>query len=163
MTLAPESLLEALSEAAPCLVIGTHAVALSRPDLLDRPPRDTDLLTTPEALPALAAVLQDAGFSLSSWEERVTLPLPTELLRGRWYLRARRGPLVLDLTYECPWLDMEACLARASRVRGVAVAHLGDVARLMEARSRPDDAERAARLRAAVSRPGGPSPDSSRS
>ena len=163
MTLAPEPLLEALSEAAPCLVIGTHAVALSRPDLLDRPPNDTDLLTTPEALPALATLLLDAGFSLSSWEEPVSLPLPAELLKGRWYLRAQRGLLVLDLTYECPWLDMDACLARSSRVRGIAVAHLGDVACLMEVRGRPDDAERAARLRAAVSRPGGPSPGSSRS
>lgn len=141
------SLLARLADVARFLVIGSHSVALQRPDMQPRPPSDTDLFVPVDALEALVAMLLADGFDVTSWEEPVAPPLRFEELRGRWYLRARRGAETIDLTYECPWLDFEDRWSRRVERGGVPLGDLDAVATLIAARNRPGDAERAAELR----------------
>lgn len=142
-------LLARLARRGRFLVIGSHSVALQRPDLQPAPPGDTDLLVPPSELDRLVGALLDDGFSVTSWGEPVAPPLSAKTLRGRWYLRARRGAEALDLTYECPWLDFEACWAARVERQGIPLADLGAVASLIAERDRPGDAARAAKLWAA--------------
>ena len=148
MSAAPPAELALFARLTRFLVIGSQAVALQRPDLLRAPPSDTDLLVEPSALNQLAARLQIAGFALTIWDAAMRPPFSARQLRGRWYVRARRDRVTIDLTYECPWLDFATSWARRVVVGGVPTAHLDDVAALIAQRDRPGDAEYAALLRA---------------
>lgn len=158
---AARPLLEALERAGvPFLVIGTAALTRLRPELLTAPPRDVDLLL-PDALPALEGFARAAaalGWEVTSWDEPVAPPLDPLVLRGRFYLRARRPPgPVVDATYECAPLPWDEALLRAGRADGLPMAALEDVLHLKAVRGAERDLEvleRARRLGLAWRRPG---------
>lgn len=79
---------------------------------------DCDLLLLPEHAEAFGRLARSRGWSVTSWGEAWE---PGQALGGRWYLRAVRGPLQVDATYECPFIDVAASMASAEWVDGVAV------------------------------------------
>lgn len=125
------ALLRAL-EAAPVrfALLGTAGLALRYPAELARYALpDVDLLLDPAHEHALRAArtAEAQGWEVRVWGERPEGGWTAESLLGRKYLRARRGSLTADLTYECETLDATAALARASRVDGVPVCALEDL------------------------------------
>lgn len=129
------------------LVIGSFALERIAPELLDHAPRDLDLLLPDELalLDEAREALADLGYLVTSWEEPLTLPLDRAQLSGRYYLRARREAVIVDLTYECPWLDYHAALRRAVSLPPWRLANLDDLLMLYAARGAPADQELLAR------------------
>jgi hypothetical protein len=114
-------------DGVPTVLIGTAALALNAPQLLDRPPADCDVLVNQASLDGLVAGLRSTGYRVSSWGEPVQAPLDRGRLSGRFYLRASHPDgLTIDATYESP-LDYEHARARAVRCRNVWVADPRDV------------------------------------
>jgi hypothetical protein len=117
------------------VLIGTAALALTAPHLLDRPPADCDVLVAVESLDGLVRRLGEKGYAVTSWGERVTAPVDRRHLEGRFYLRATPPVtgLLIDATYESP-IDFERARRGAARIRGVLVAATADVLVLKAAR-----------------------------
>lgn len=136
------ALLEELrGEGLPFVVIGSAALALIAPALLERAPRDVDVLAPFDlaVLEGFIEALAARGTRVTSWEEPVELPLDEAKLAGRYYLRAR-GPAgrVLDVTYEGP-LPFAEATGQAVRVRGLEVACLPHLLHLAAARGSARD------------------------
>lgn len=127
------------------VIIGSVGLALRAPALLEGLPADLDLLLPDDraALSTFVRVLAARGAAVTSWEDPVTESLEVDLA-GRFYLRARlpreggKG-LVVDATYECPWVPYAEARSRATDVRGVLVAALDDLFALLRARGAPRD------------------------
>lgn len=123
------------------LVIGSFALVRIAPQLLDHTPRDLDLLL-PDDLSTLEGAhetLVHLGYLVTSWEEALTLPLDRAQLSGRYYLRARREAVIVDLTYECPRLDYHEALRRAVSLPPWQLAALDDLLTLYAGRDEPRD------------------------
>lgn len=143
-------LLHELTDArVPFVIIGSCALALRHRELLERPPRDVDLLlpATRSALLGFVAAVERRGGRAFSWDDPVgpdvfasdAAEQDLGPLAGRWYLRARFWRSVVDATYECPWLPFERALANAERVVGLPFVAAIDQLVLNQARDRVDD------------------------
>jgi hypothetical protein len=124
-----EALFEALRSLArarvPFVAIGTAALALRHPDLraaYTLP--DADVLLDPGLRGALpfARALHEEGFAITSWGTPFLLDDDPAILAGRWYLRATRGGLLVDGTYECVALDPVPFLSSPDWIEGIPVA-----------------------------------------
>lgn len=110
-------------------VLGTFGLRLQYPRLPRRLVADCDLLlpADPAGLTALVSHLETGGWVVSLWEQPVPRPLTTELLAGKYYLRARQVGAVLDCAYENDYLDWPDFEARCIWHHGLpllATAHI---------------------------------------
>jgi hypothetical protein len=132
-------------------VIGSFALRLHMGELGDElgdapgrePVPDCDLVVDPAPgnLQRWAATLVEEGWALELWGQPVSPPLELEHLRGKYYVRARKGALVIDGTYELDLLPVHELLARASPFQGLPVADLDTVLALKRSRGTPRDLE----------------------
>lgn len=95
-------------------VIGTFALRLQCPTLPRRLVGDCDLMLPYNlfTLNKLVRHLQAAGWKITLWDEPVHLPLTSEILAGKYYLRARHAGAVLDCSYEndyLTWPEFTSC------------------------------------------------------
>ena len=125
-----EALLDALralaSAALPFATIGTAALALRHPRLrAEYLLPDADILLAPGTRGALAfvAAAHAQGYAVTSWGQPFGPDDDRAALEGRWYLRAVRGALRVDGTYECVALDPEPSPAGPEWIEGIPVAH----------------------------------------
>jgi hypothetical protein len=124
-------------------VIGSFALRLHM-DALDREPvPDCDLVVdpAPDNLQRWAVLLAEEGWALEVWGQPVSPPLELEHLRGKYYVRARKGAWVLDGTYELDPLPVHELLARTTVLQGLPVADLDTVLALKRSRGTPRDLE----------------------
>ncbi|OJH38666.1 hypothetical protein [Cystobacter ferrugineus] len=127
---------------------GSFALRLLMDALEDEPVPDCDLFLDPSAdnLQRWAALLVEDGWALTVWNEPVGVPLDLETLRGKYYVRARKGPLVLDGTYEHDTLETGALVAGARMLHGLPVMDLDTLLALKRERGTPRDLEQVARV-----------------
>jgi hypothetical protein len=117
----------------PTLVLGTFGLVLH--GWIDAShAADVDVLARVQQVPDMVVWLMAHGFRVWSWQDELTGPPSLERLTGRFYVRARRGSLVLDVTYE--GLDVDAWLGDAANVDGIAV---GNALRIVAAKRRRDN------------------------
>ncbi len=129
-------------------VTGSFALRLYMDALDGEPVPDCDLFLAPaqDNLQRWAATLVEEGWALTVWGEPVSPPLDPEHLRGKYYVRAKKGALVLDGTYEHDTLSLEELLARSSRLQGLRVMDLDTLLALKRKRATPRDLEQVARV-----------------
>jgi hypothetical protein len=122
---------------------GSFALRLHMDALGGEPVPDCDLFLSPspDNLQRWAALLAEDGWTLSVWNEPLRLPLEPEALRGRYYVRARRGAWVMDGTYEHDTLALPAVVAQAPRIHGLPVVELELVLAFKRERGSPRDVE----------------------
>lgn len=127
---------------------GSFALRLLMDALGGEPVPDCDLLLEPSAgnLQHWAALLVEDGWALTVWNEPVGVPLALETLRGKYYVRARKGPLVLDGTYEHDTLETGALVSGARMSHGLPVMDLDTLLALKRERGTPRDLEQVARV-----------------
>lgn len=94
-------------------LIGTWALKAYFPDeMRDYVLRDCDAVLEPslENVRRAIGTLLQAGWPPMLWGEPVDAQVGAERLQGKFYLRAERDELCLDLTYECPigWGELVA-------------------------------------------------------
>lgn len=113
-------------------MIGTAALKLHFPTkMADYALKDCDLVLAPDEKNVLLAiaVLRAEQWEVFSWEKPVFPNATMQELTGRFYLRATKGALMLDLTYECriPWEEM--VVGRLSH-GGLQLASVNDILEL---------------------------------
>ena len=116
--------LAALAARVPFALIGTAALRCLHPVALAgyvRAETDWDVLIRPASLLPLVAAVQAMGFSVESWGEGWQPGWTLADVAGRFYVRATRGPLIIDATYECPFIDVGAALSGVTWVSGIPV------------------------------------------
>ncbi|XXF76171.1 hypothetical protein P2318_24345 [Myxococcaceae bacterium GXIMD 01537] len=129
-------------------VTGSLALRLYMDELDGEPVPDCDLFLdpAPDNLQAWAAALANEGWSLAVWGEPVAPPLDLEHLRGRYYVRARKGALVMDGTYEHDAVSLGALVAGAPHVQGLPLTDLEMLLTFKRERGNPRDLEALARV-----------------
>ena len=109
--------------------IGTWALKVYFPaQMRDYVLHDCDLVLAPslENVQLASETLKEDGWEVKVWEEALPEDLTESFLKGKYYLRARKLDLALDLTYECriPWEEMVQTSDPRMGVRLAAVAHI---------------------------------------
>jgi hypothetical protein len=129
-------------------VTGSLALRLYMDELDGEPIPDCDLFLepAPENLQCWAATLVEEGWTLELWGERISPPLELEHLRGKYYLRAKKGTQVIDGTYEHDTVPMARFLAEAKQVQGLPVTDLDMLLALKRERGKPRDLEQVAQV-----------------
>jgi hypothetical protein len=129
-------------------VTGSFALRLIMDALAGEPVPDCDLFLEPSAhnLQRWAALLAEDGWALSVWNEPLGLPLDLEALRGKYYVRARKGLLVLDGTHEHDTLGLSALVSGARMRHGLPVMDLDTLLALKRERGTPRDLEQVAQV-----------------
>lgn len=129
-------------------VTGSFALRLYMDALDGEPVPDCDLFLAPalDNLQRWAATLVEEGWALTIWGEPVSPPLDPEYLRGKYYVRAKKGALVIDGTYEQDTLSLEDVLAESSSIQGLRVMDLDTLLALKRARATPRDLEQVAQV-----------------
>lgn len=92
-----------------CTLIGSLCLYMLAPDILGREVHDVDLFAhgSEDNLRRIISLMEDGGFEVFSWQDRIDRYVPLSLLRGRYYLRGIRGGLIVDVTYEKDSLSYE--------------------------------------------------------
>ena len=115
-------LLRALADAVPFVLIGTAALARLHPVALrDYVLPDRDILLRPDALVPFVRRAQALGFAVTCWGQPWEAGWTAQDVAGRWYVRADRGALRIDATFECPFIDVDSAHAQARIIDGVPV------------------------------------------
>lgn len=130
------------------VLTGSLALRLYMDELDGEPVPDCDLFLdpTPDNLQRWAATLAEEGWTLEVWGERVSPPLDLEHLRGKYYVRAKRGAWVIDGTYEHDTVPMARFFADATPVQGLPVMALDMLLALKRERGTPRDLEHVAQV-----------------
>jgi hypothetical protein len=129
-------------------ITGSLALLLHMDTLDGEPVPDCDLFLdpAPDNLQRWAATLAEKGWALEAWGERVAPPLELEFLRGKYYVRAKKGAWVIDGTYEHDTVPMALFLAGATPIQGLLVTDLDMLLALKRERGNPRDLEHLAQV-----------------
>jgi hypothetical protein len=129
-------------------ITGSLALRLYMDELDGEPIPDCDLFLdpAPDNLQRWAATLAEEGWTLELWRERVSPPLDLEHLRGKYYVRAKKGAWVIDGTYEHDRVPMARFLAEATPIQGLPVTDLDLLLALKRERGTPRDLEHVAQV-----------------
>lgn len=112
------------------VVIGTWALKKKYPEILTSyPVKDCDLIIDPSlsAIRRSIKTLKSNSWSVSVWENEIDETVERCFLKGKFYLRARKSELTLDITYECPfipWKDLWKSRAKKSDIPLASMNHI---------------------------------------
>ena len=90
-----------------CTLIGSLCLYMLAPELLGRLPNDVDLFAdnNEDNIRKIISLMEERGFEVFSWQDRINKNVPMSLLRGRYYIRGICDGLTVDVTYEEGKLD----------------------------------------------------------
>ncbi len=90
-----------------CTLIGSLCLYMLAPELLGRLPNDVDLFAdnNEDNIRKIISLMEERGFEVFSWQDRIDKNVPMSLLRGRYYIRGICDGLTVDVTYEEGELD----------------------------------------------------------
>ena len=96
-----------------CIMMGSMALYLAFPEVLDYVPGDVDLLADAgiENLRKIIRILRVDGFKVFSWQDEIDESVSMELLEGRFYIRGLKNikdsVVTVDVTYEIVAVDWQ--------------------------------------------------------
>ncbi|MEL6820429.1 MAG: hypothetical protein AAFP70_01610 [Calditrichota bacterium] len=117
------------------VVIGTWALKKKYPeDLAGYPVKDCDLIIAPllRSIRQTIAVLVKNNWSVTVWEEEIDDTVEMNFLQGKFYLRARKSKLTLDITYECPFIPWQELMRDKQAYSGIPLASTKHILHLKE-------------------------------
>ena len=112
------------------LYIGSYALALYHPEKLHSfTPPDIDLLIEGSNQNILLCIqeLHHRGAIVEIWGQRDVVSWTEEFLKGKWYVRIYHEQLIIDLSFEYPYLDFEESWNNRISQHQHMLAHLDDV------------------------------------
>lgn len=110
-----------------CVLMGSMALYLKFPEVLDYTPGDVDLLTGADIdnIRKIVHILRNNGFNVYSWQDEIDESVSMELLEGRFYIRGLKtiGKFVItvDVTYEIVAVSWEKVKNSYSEIEGIRV------------------------------------------
>lgn len=111
-------------------VIGTWALKYLYPDRMnDYHPKDCDLLIPGsfEQIRRFIILLENEKWQILLWERPISSDVPPSELPGKFYIRAVREDLQLDLTYENDHFSWEEILRKSTLTKGIRTASLKQI------------------------------------
>lgn len=117
------------------MVIGTWALKKKYPAKLSGyPVKDCDLIIDPsfESIIRTVSVLTKSNWSVTVWEVEINETVQENFLKGKFYLRARKDELMLDITYECPFIPWQEFIAHKELFSGIPLASTDHILHLKE-------------------------------
>jgi len=115
------------------VTIGTWALKRLFPDRMQNYPiKDCDLIIRNDLTEIRKTILllHNANWQVTVWESDVDELVEAEFLKGKFYLRAKKAQLTLDITYECPFISWQALSGEASTIEGCKIASLQHILHL---------------------------------
>lgn len=100
---------------------------------------DCDLIVEQEQLKTAWETLRNDGWDTFLWEERIHEFPSVEQLRDKYYVRARRGTLTIDICYENGSIDYAQWINRRKRIGEIFVASTEDILELKRENNREKD------------------------
>ena len=130
------------------VVIGSFGTWLTVPQVLGHVPHDLDLSLTDDitVIRHKIHMLEERGFAVYSWQDRVGTDVSPALLKGRYYLRAIRDGLTIDMTYELAAGTFTSLRPHILLVDEIAVYDIPAQMQLLAASDRPDHKARLAQM-----------------
>lgn len=114
-----ETLCSLVDASLPFMLIGSAGLKLRHPmRMRDYVLPDVDMLVLPEDLDDIGHHLLGQGWDVRCWGEPWR---PGDLVNGRWYLRAHHQMAQLDVTFECPFLDVRSTFHQIDWLDGLPV------------------------------------------
>ncbi len=85
-----------------CILIGSLGEKLTISNLVDRFPSDIDILASDKSdnLLSIMNLIKSLGFTLYSWQDKITDDFDMTKLKNRLYFRGIRDSYIVDVTYE---------------------------------------------------------------
>lgn len=122
------------------VVIGSIGAKLVCPSVIDYVPTDLDLFinNTKSNISKLISELKTNGFKIYSWQDEITDDFDYKLLKGRYYLRAIKGNLVIDATYEKENLDYTDLVKDFIYIQGIRICNKKGLIKILEHSERND-------------------------
>jgi hypothetical protein len=130
-------------------VIGTWALKAYFPsEMHDFVLRDCDLVLAPglDNVRLAIATLQAAAWQSAVWGHAIDANVSADALRDKYYVRGKKGNLVLDMTYECAAIAWPTFQAEVLVWQQIPLASVEHIATLKRLKSTPRDWECLARL-----------------
>lgn len=90
-----------------CTLIGSLGLYLAYPQVMDTFPQDADFYADAAAdnLSNIISLLQQNGYQVYSWQDRIDDAFDYSLLKGRYYFRGVKGGDIVDITYEIQGME----------------------------------------------------------
>lgn len=123
-------------------VIGTWALKCYFPKEMENYPiLDCDLVLNPDIQNIQKAFeeLKKNGFRPSVWGKVFEKMPSQENLAGKFYMRAEKNRLRLDLTYECEWIEWEKMKSETVWVNEIPLASISHIKMLKEIKGQAKD------------------------
>lgn len=90
--------------------------------------QDCDIVLAPTLnnLHKAIQVLQAENWETTVWNENIPLNAPQDFFQGKYYIRAKKGSLILDMTYEyaIDWETLWACAIETKQISIASVLHI---------------------------------------
>ena len=137
-----------LTENSECTLMGSLCLYLTVPSVLGREVHDVDLFADddPQNLRNIMTILKERGFELYSWQNRITPEVDLQLLRGRYYFRAVKDGLTVDVTYEKPEFTYQDMKQYETVSRGIRIYSARGLVRLLSCSDREENRVQLERL-----------------
>lgn len=126
------------------VAVGTYALMLHPEGVaLDNPPSDLDIFV-PNSNEAISAahLLQQEGFTIYSWDDKVDSNFDQSKLEGRYYLRAIKdvgNNCIIDITYESDIMQFDNLYRNSIILDGQRIASVEDIQILLQSRNSDKD------------------------
>lgn len=127
---------------SPFIIIGTYALKYCYPDKMhDYAVSDCDLVIPDDLATIRTAirVLRQAKWETTLWQETIDEEVQAASLSGKYYIRAKKEDLIIDLTFESPFISFEQLFERHQVQRGLICASLDDILYLKRIKGRAID------------------------
>ncbi|MGH1366584.1 MAG: hypothetical protein ACRBF0_23685 [Calditrichia bacterium] len=124
------------------VTIGTWALKCLFPDKMQGYPiKDCDLIIRNNMTEIRKAILllRKNRWKVTVWESDVDEQVEAEFLKDKYYLRAKRAQLTLDITYECPFIRWQELSAKKSIIKGCNIASLQHILHLKQIKGSEND------------------------
>lgn len=146
------SIAEELSNKCECILMGSMALHLEYPMILDSFPEDVDLFADSkiENLRKIISVLMERGFEVFSWQDKIDANVSYELLKGRYYLRGinekDNNKIIVDITYEKENFCYQEVKASIVKINGIKVFNKEVLVKLLKDSAKKKNRAQAQRL-----------------
>ncbi|MBQ9280112.1 MAG: hypothetical protein IJ215_03600 [Clostridia bacterium] len=125
------------------ILYGSLYLYVTMPEILVNPPKDIDLIIKNDlaSIKKAIRILKANNFTVYSWNDEILDDFDFNLLKGRYYIRAKKDEYVIDIMYESNDLSFEKMKEKSRLISNIVVISNTDYVEILEKSKRHKDKE----------------------